>query len=40
MIFEDRVDAGQRLAGKLGTYAGRKDVLVLGISQRRRPYSL
>jgi len=31
MIFEDRVDAGQRLAGNLKAYAGRKDVIVLGI---------
>ena len=31
MIFEDRVDAGRRLASKLGGYAGRKDVIVLGI---------
>jgi putative phosphoribosyl transferase len=31
MIFEDRVDAGQRLASKLEPYAGRKDVVILGI---------
>jgi len=31
MNFADRVDAGRRLAKKLETYAGRKDVLVLGI---------
>ncbi|MGA2510275.1 MAG: phosphoribosyltransferase [Candidatus Acidiferrales bacterium] len=31
MIFDDRVDAGRQLAGKLGAYAGRKDVIVLGI---------
>jgi putative phosphoribosyl transferase len=31
MIFEDRVDAGRRLASELGGYAGRKDVIVLGI---------
>jgi len=31
MIFEDRVDAGRMLASKLGAYAGRKDVIVLGI---------
>jgi len=31
MIFLNRVDAGRRLARKLGTYAGRKDIFVLGI---------
>lgn len=31
MVFADRVDAGHRLAGKLGAYAKRKDVIVLGI---------
>ncbi len=31
MIFDDRVDAGRQLAAKLGAYAGRKDVIVLGI---------
>ena len=31
MIFEDRVAAGRRLASELGGYAGRKDVIVLGI---------
>jgi len=31
MIFLDRIDAGRRLAKKLEIYAGRKDVLVLGI---------
>lgn len=31
MTFLNRVDAGRRLAKKLDAYAGRKDVLVLGI---------
>lgn len=31
MLFKDRTDAGQRLAGKLTAYARRSDVLVLGI---------
>jgi putative phosphoribosyl transferase len=31
MIFEDRVDAGRRLAKKLTAYAKREDVIVLGI---------
>jgi putative phosphoribosyl transferase len=31
MQFRDRVDAGQRLARKLGHYAGRADVLVLAL---------
>jgi putative phosphoribosyl transferase len=31
MEFMDRIDAGRRLAEKLKVYAGRKDVLVLGI---------
>ncbi|MGA3293344.1 MAG: phosphoribosyltransferase [Candidatus Acidiferrales bacterium] len=31
MIFEDRVDAGRRLASKLTAYAKRQDVTVLGI---------
>lgn len=30
-MFRDRVDAGQKLAKKLGAYANRDDVLVLGI---------
>jgi putative phosphoribosyl transferase len=29
--FEDRYDAGQRLAGQLEKYAGRPDVIVLGL---------
>ncbi|HET9442489.1 MAG TPA: phosphoribosyltransferase family protein [Acidimicrobiales bacterium] len=29
--FRDRLDAGSRLAGRLGAYAGRDDVLVLGL---------
>src|SRR5438045_4702676 len=29
--FRDRAEAGQALATKLGTYAGRSDVLVLGL---------
>lgn len=31
MPFRDRFDAGQRLAQRLGRYAGRSDVLVLGL---------
>ena len=31
MIFKDRVEAGRRLAEKLKKYAGRHDVIVLGI---------
>jgi putative phosphoribosyl transferase len=31
MIFHNRVEAGRLLAGKLKAYAGRKDVVVLGI---------
>lgn len=31
MIFENRVEAGRNLAGKLQKYASRKDVVVLGI---------
>ena len=31
MIFEDREDAGRQLAKRLGAYAGRADVVVLGI---------
>jgi putative phosphoribosyl transferase len=31
MIFENRVQAGRRLAEKLKKYAGRQDVIVLGI---------
>src|SRR5271154_1241064 len=31
MIFEDREDAGRRLAEPLQEFAGRKDVVVLGI---------
>jgi putative phosphoribosyl transferase len=31
MTFRDRTDAGRRLAEKLAVYAGRPDVLVLGI---------
>ena len=30
-MFRDRRDAGRRLAAKLGRYAGRPDVLVLGL---------
>lgn len=30
-IFENRVDAGRRLASRLGAYRNRKDVIVLGI---------
>jgi putative phosphoribosyl transferase len=29
--FRDRADAGRQLAGRLGAYAGRKDVRVLGL---------
>lgn len=31
MIFRDRQDAGRRLAGALGAYAGRNDVIVLAL---------
>jgi putative phosphoribosyl transferase len=31
MVFQDRVDAGRRLASELGAYANREDVIVLGI---------
>jgi putative phosphoribosyl transferase len=31
MIFQDRVDAGRKLAKRLAAYAKRKDVIVLGI---------
>lgn len=31
MIFADRADAGRQLAAKLAVYAGRPDVLVLGV---------
>ncbi len=31
MMFQDRVDAGRRVAAKLAEYRGRGDVLVLGI---------
>lgn len=31
MVFENRVDAGRRLGSRLGAYANRKDVIVLGI---------
>jgi putative phosphoribosyl transferase len=31
MIFRDRTEAGKALAGRLGHYAGREDVIVLGI---------
>ena len=31
MVFADRADAGRQLAGKLAGYAGRDDVVVLGI---------
>jgi predicted phosphoribosyltransferase len=31
MLFEDRRDAGQRLAAKLGNFAGREDVTVLAL---------
>jgi putative phosphoribosyl transferase len=30
-VFQDRSDAGRRLAARLGRYAGRKDVLVLAL---------
>ena len=30
-MFRDRVEAGDVLAGRLGHYAGRDDVLVLGL---------
>jgi len=31
MLFRDRIEAGQKLAKKLGTYANRPDVVVLGL---------
>ena len=31
MVFDDRVDAGRKLAKRLEAYAKRKDVIVLGI---------
>ncbi len=31
MIFRDRTEAGKALGGRLGHYAGREDVIVLGI---------
>ena len=31
MIFDDRIDAGRRLAERLRAYAKRSDVVVLGI---------
>jgi predicted phosphoribosyltransferase len=31
MPFEDRREAGRALAGRLGAYAGRRDVIVLGL---------
>ena len=31
VIYQDRADAGYRLAGELQVYAGRKGVIVLGI---------
>ena len=31
MVFENRADAGRKLASQLGAYANRKDVIVLGI---------
>lgn len=31
MVFDDRADAGRKLAARLGAYARRKDVIVLGI---------
>ena len=31
IMFEDRADAGRRLASRLGAYRNRKDVVVLGI---------
>jgi putative phosphoribosyl transferase len=30
-MFLDRVDAGKRLAGRLMRYAGRDDIVVLGV---------
>ncbi len=29
--FKDRMEAGRRLAEQLGAYAGRQDVIVLGL---------
>src|SRR5687768_8470831 len=33
MRFRDRTDAGRRLAQKLRPYAGRRDVIVLGLAR-------
>jgi putative phosphoribosyl transferase len=37
MAFRDRTDAGRRLAAKLGRYAGRPDVIVLGLPRGGLP---
>ena len=40
VVFEDRADAGRRLASRLGAYTGRKDVIVLGIPRGGVPVAL
>ena len=37
MLFQDRVDAGIKLASELRQYADRKDVIVLGIPRAVSP---
>ncbi len=37
MRFQNRVDAGQRLAGRLTAYGGRSDVIVLGLPRGGMP---
>jgi putative phosphoribosyl transferase len=38
--FQDRTDAGQQLASELGHYAGRKDVVVMGMPRGGVPVAL
>src|SRR5438094_7329774 len=40
MVFHDRFEAGRLLAGKLTKYAGRADVLVLGLPRGGVPVAL
>jgi putative phosphoribosyl transferase len=39
-VFRDRADAGRQLADELGDYAGRSDVLVLGLARGGVPVAL